>query len=116
MKRENPIQSRGRGWLKVYEFLQRHRLSKALFTRVNFCGGVNICYHTKMNIKAFAIMFLLFSLLTQQVSAGVMNVSMFGNMSSSTSSETSSGETMDMSHQHHQMSSQMGSGMNQADA
>lgn len=69
-----------------------------------------------MNIKVFAILFLLVSLLTQQVSAGVMNASMSGNMSSSTSSEMSSGEMMTMSHQHHQMGSQMDDGMSQDDA
>lgn len=69
-----------------------------------------------MNIKVFAILFLLVSLLTQQVSAGVMNASMSGSMNSSTSSEMSSGEMMTMSHQHHQMGSQMDDGMIQDDA
>lgn len=57
-----------------------------------------------MNIKAFATLFLLVSLLTQQVSAGVMNASMFGNINSSMPSEMSSEEMMmNMSHHHHQM-------------
>ena len=65
-----------------------------------------------MTHKTFAIIFVVVSLLTQQVSAAVMEASMFGNMSSSVSSdmsqstpsEMSSGETMmNMSHQHHQM-------------
>lgn len=70
-----------------------------------------------MTNKTFAIIFLLVSLLTQQVSAGVMNASMFGNMNSSISSEMSSGEmAMNMSHQHHQMGSQMDEGISQGDA
>lgn len=56
-------------------------------------------------------MLMFVSLLTQQVSAGVMSVSMLntmsGNMSSSASSEQSSGEMMGTSHQHHQMDSEM---------
>lgn len=51
------------------------------------------------------IMFLLVSLLTQQVSIGIMNASMFGAMSTSASSELSSGEMMNMAHQQHQIDS-----------
>lgn len=50
-------------------------------------------------------MILFVSLLTQQVGLDVMNASMFGAMSSSASSELSSGVMTNMAHEQHQMDS-----------
>ena len=58
-----------------------------------------------MTTRMFAAVFLLISLLTQQVSAGVIAAAMSGDFSSSMSSEMSSGQMMSMSHQHHQIAS-----------
>jgi len=58
-----------------------------------------------MTTKTFAVLLMLISLLTQQVSASVMTASMLGDSSSTVSSDMQSDQMMGMSHQHHQMSS-----------